>query len=91
MLLEQAPQLALADAEASGQYVDIGLVQRSVLDQAQGARYRIRRAAPSAEIGRGFRPAAQAGRKPASCAAAAVGKKMTFFDSGVRAGQIGRQ
>jgi hypothetical protein len=31
------------------------------------------------------------GRKPASCAAAAVGKKMTFFDSGVRAGQTGRQ
>ena len=61
MLLEQAPQLALADAEASGQYVDIGLVQRAVLDQAQGARYRVRRAAPSAEIGRGFRPAAQAG------------------------------
>ena len=61
MLLEQAPQLALADAEASGQYVDIGLVQRAVLDQAQGARHRVRRAAPSAEIGRGFRPAAQAG------------------------------
>jgi hypothetical protein len=31
------------------------------------------------------------GLKPASCAAAAVGKKTTFFDSGVRAGQMGRQ
>ena len=60
MLLEQAPQLALADAEASG-YVDIGLVQRAVLDQAQSARHCVPRAAPSAEIGRGFRPAAQAG------------------------------
>ena len=31
------------------------------------------------------------GRKPASCAAAAVGKKTTFSGRGVRAGQIGRQ
>ena len=31
------------------------------------------------------------GRKPASCAAAADGKKMTFSGFGVRAGQIGRQ
>jgi hypothetical protein len=31
------------------------------------------------------------GLNPASCAAAAVGKNVTFFDSGVRAEQIGRQ
>ena len=31
------------------------------------------------------------GRKPASCAEAAEGKNVTFFDCGVRAGQIGRQ
>jgi hypothetical protein len=31
------------------------------------------------------------GRKPASCAAAADGKKRTFSRLGVRAGQIGRQ
>src|SRR5262245_41770602 len=59
MLLEQAPQLALADAEPSGQRIDLGIVQRAVFDQAQSARDGIRRAAPSAEIGRGFGPAAQ--------------------------------
>jgi hypothetical protein len=31
------------------------------------------------------------GLKPASCAAAAVGKNVTFLESGVRAGQMGRQ
>ena len=36
-------------------------------------------------------PGVQAGRNPASCAAAAEGKKRQFSNFGVRAGQIGRQ
>jgi hypothetical protein len=60
---EQAAKLALADAEAIGQGLDILLVERAEFDQRQGARDRVRRAAPGAKIGRRLRPAAQAGAK----------------------------
>ena len=59
MLVEQPTQLALTDAKASGERIDVRIIERAVFDQAQGTRDRIRRAAPSAEIGRCFRPAAQ--------------------------------
>jgi hypothetical protein len=91
MLLEQAPQLALADAEASGQYATSASSSApcSIRLKAHDTVFDVPRQAPrsGAVSGRQRRQ----GRKPASCAAAAVGKKMTFFDSGVRAGQIGRQ
>ncbi len=60
VLAEQAPQLALADAEALGQGVDVGLVECAGLDQAQRAGDGVRGAAPGGEIGRGFGTAAQA-------------------------------
>ncbi len=65
MLIEQAPQLPLADAKPRGQTVDAGVVaiQRTLGDQRQAAGHRVRRAAPGAEIRRRFRPAAQAGTK----------------------------
>ena len=63
MLPEQPPELALADAEPSGQRIDIRLVQRAELDQRQRARDGVGGAAPGAEVRRGFRPAAQAGAK----------------------------
>ena len=61
MLAEQTTQLPFAEAKAPGQCIDIGLIQRAVLDQAERARDRVRRAAPRAEIRRRLRPAAQAG------------------------------
>jgi len=90
MLAEQSPKLPTADPETLGQSLDVGLVQCTGFDQHQRARDRVGRAAPHREIGRGFRPAAQAGAE-AGLLRAAVGKKITFFDSGVRAGQTGRQ
>ena len=63
MLAEQPPQLALADAEALGQGVDVAVVERAGLDQDERAGDGVRRAAPGAEVRRGLRPAAQAGPK----------------------------
>ena len=73
MLAEQPPQLPLADAEPAGEAFDIGLIEAAGFDQRQRARDGVGGAAPEREVGRGFRPAAQAGRKPASWAAAAEG------------------
>ena len=63
MLAEQTAQLTAAHAQPAGQRVEIGIVESAHLDQSQRARYRVGRAAPRAEIGRRFRPAAQAGAK----------------------------
>jgi hypothetical protein len=41
MLTEQPPQLPLADAQAAGEPIDVGVVQRAELDQAERARYRV--------------------------------------------------
>ena len=90
MLAEQAPQLPLADAEASGERVDIGIVERTVLDQAQAARHRIRRAAPSAEIRRRFRPAAQTRTKARFLRGRGRRKEDDVLGER-RAGQTGRQ
>ena len=61
MLLEQPPQMALADAEPLGESIERRLVERAELDQRQRARHGVGGAAPGAEIGRGLGPAAQAG------------------------------
>ena len=93
MLLEQPPQLPLADAEPLGQRLDVGLVASSapsaISASARDTVFEVpRQEARSGEVsGRQRRQ----GRKPASCAAAAVGKKRQFSNFGVRAGQIGRQ
>ena len=64
VLAKQAPKLALAHPQSRGQPVDIGLVQRAGLDQAERPRDRVGGAAPGAEVRRGLRPAAQAWPKP---------------------------
>src|SRR6185437_2839756 len=65
MLVEQAPELAPADAEPLGQRLDAGVgVERAVGHERQRARHRVRAAAPEGEVGRGLRPAAQAGPEP---------------------------
>ncbi len=61
VLAEQPPQLPLADAQPVGQAVDVRLVERAGLDQAERAGDRVRGAAPGGEVRRGLRPAAQAG------------------------------
>jgi hypothetical protein len=63
MLAEEVPELTLANAKAAGQGIGGSLVQGTELDQRQGARHGVRRAAPRSEIGRGFRAAPQAGAK----------------------------
>jgi len=60
MLAEQPPQLPRADAEPVGKALDIGLVESAGFDQGERAGHGVAGAAPEREIGRGFRPAAQA-------------------------------
>ena len=92
MLAEQPPQLPLADAEPLGQGLDVAVVERAGLDQRQRARDGVRRAAPGAEFGRGFRPAAQAGPEAGLLRRRrGEDRSVTFSRFGVRAGQIGRQ
>src|SRR6516225_2638282 len=64
MLAEQAAQLPLADAEAASQAIDVVFVKRAELDKAERARYGVRGAAPSSEIRRCFRTAAQTRPEP---------------------------
>ena len=66
MLLEQAAQLPLADAQPRGQRVDARLVavERAFRDQREAARHRVGGAAPGAEVRRRLGPAAQAGPEP---------------------------
>jgi len=59
MLAEEAPELPLTHTQSTSQGINTSLVQGAELNQRQGARYGIRRAAPRAEVGRGFRPAPQ--------------------------------
>src|SRR5258708_23571555 len=63
MLQEESAQLPSADAEPLGERLDASAVavERSLGDQRETARHRVRGAAPGAEIGRRFRPATQAG------------------------------
>ena len=94
MALEQAAQLAAADAQPLGQRLDVGVlaVERAVGDQRQRPAHRVGGAAPEGEVGRDLGPAAQAGAEalpPARPAAEA--KKRQFSNFGLRAGQIGRQ
>ncbi len=63
MLVEQAAQLPLTDAEAFRKTVHTGIlaVQGAVLDQGQGARHRVGRSPPGAGLRGCFRSAAEAG------------------------------
>ncbi|MNQ96229.1 hypothetical protein D3C85_1118250 [compost metagenome] len=61
MLAELAPQLPFPHAQALGQRVHAVLVQRAKLDQLQRARHAVRQFVPGTQLGRGLRPAAQAG------------------------------
>src|SRR6266702_3098802 len=63
MLAEQPPQLAAADAEPVCQAFDIIAIETACFDQAERARYRVGSAAPERQLGRDFRPAAQAWAK----------------------------
>ncbi len=63
MLAEQPPQLSRADAEPVGKALDISLVEAAGFDQGERARHGVAGAAPEREIGRCFRPAAQAWAK----------------------------
>ena len=88
MLVEQPAQLPLADAEPVGQrgHARLAIEQRlrAISASARETVFEVpRHAAASGEIsGRQRRQ----GRKPASCAAAALGKKRKFSGFGVRAG-----
>ena len=63
-MVEQAAELAFADAEAVRQALDVRLVERSRLDQAERPGHGVGAAAPEREFGGGFGTAAQAGAKP---------------------------
>ena len=63
MLVKQPPQLPRADAEPVGKAFDIVLIEAAGLDQRERAGHGVGGAAPEREIGRGFRPAAQAWTK----------------------------
>jgi hypothetical protein len=73
MLAEEAPKLPFTYTQTTSQSINTSLVQGAELNQRQGARYGIRRAAPRAEVGRGFRPAPQTRAKACLLSAAAVG------------------
>ncbi len=75
MVMEQTTQMPFADAQAAGEPIDIGLVQRPEFYQTERARYRIRRAAPSAEIGRGLWAAAKTRAKAGLLRRCRGGKK----------------
>ena len=64
MLLEQPAKLALTDADPAGQRIDGSLVERAHFHQRERARDGVGGAAPGAKVGRGFRPATQAGPEP---------------------------
>ncbi len=63
MLHEESAQLSSADAEPLGQFFDARIIaiERTLGDQGEAARHRVRGAAPGAELRRGLRPATQAG------------------------------
>jgi hypothetical protein len=62
VLPEEPAQLPFHDTQAFGQGSQIApVIERPMLDQGERAVDRIRRASPRANIGRRFRPAAQAG------------------------------
>ena len=62
VLAEQPPQLPLADAQPLGQRVDVGRRPARPASISASARETVfDGAAPGAEVGRGLRPAAQAG------------------------------
>ena len=63
MLVEEAAQLAFAEAEAAGKRGDRSLVQRPAVDEHQRARHRVRGAVPGAARRRGLGPAAPARAK----------------------------
>src|SRR3546814_17312636 len=75
MLPEQSAQLALAQPEATGQFLHPGLVQRAQFDQGQRARHDNRRAPPRPEIGGGLGPATQAWPKSRLLGRGGGGKK----------------
>ena len=84
MLLEQAAELASADAQALGQRVDAGLVavERALGDERKAARHRVRGAAPGAEIRRRLRPAAQAGAEASLLRRGGRGKEAAVLELG---------
>ena len=84
MLLEQPPQLPLADAEPFGQRIDARAlaVERAVRDQGKAARDRVRRAAPRAEVGRRLRPAAQAGAEAGLLRRGGAGEEAAILELG---------
>jgi hypothetical protein len=90
VFVEETPQLALADAEAQRDAVDVAAVERADGDQRECARHAARGRAPAREVGRALGPAAQAGRNPPPAPTRRSGNAM-FSNFGVRAGQIGRQ
>ena len=81
-------QMTRAHAEPRGEMLDRALVEKAVVDQAQGARNRRGHAGlPGAVSGRHLRH----GRKPSISAAAADATKNTFWESAWVPWQIGRQ
>ena len=92
MLVKEAPQLALADAQAFGQIIDARLVERAKLDQGERAGDGVGGATPGAEIGSGFR-AGSAGRGGTLLPGPRRrwDRRSRSRRRGVRAGQIGRQ
>src|SRR5260370_13070293 len=66
MLLEQAAELTLTDAQPLGEPFDacIIAVERAISDQGKPAQNRVRRTAPCAELRRRLRSATQAGAEP---------------------------
>jgi hypothetical protein len=93
MLMEQSPQLALAQAKTCRQFVYacVLTVQCPSGDQSR-ARETVFEV-PRHEANSGALSGRQRrhGRKSASCAAAAEAKKRQFSNFAVRAGQTGRQ
>ena len=73
MLVEEAAQLAFAEAEAGGKRVHRGLVERPALDEHQRARHGVRVPCQAPRAGEVSGRQRRHGRKPAACAAAAVG------------------
>src|SRR5262252_7774962 len=62
--MEEAPQLALANAQPLGQRFDSGGVHRTAFYQCERSRNRVGGPAPRSEVRRYFRPASQAWPEP---------------------------
>ncbi len=84
MALEQPPQLPTADAKASGQGLDVGVlaVQRTVGDERQSPAHRVGRAVPEGEVRCDLGPAAQAGPKACLLGSGRRGKEAAVLEPG---------